>query len=157
MKLKWDFHELYEFNKRLSDSSYELETALMTITREIAKVLHSNLIRNTPIDTGNLRKMWSAGENLKFTVTPMVNGYEVVLINEAVNKQNVSNSKLRESGNGFMYGVAVNDGHKTPTGGWVMGKFFVEKSIVQTENSSQLQKIIYRELEKWFRWCVNGK
>ena len=143
MKLKYDFDELIQFGKRLS-SSYELETALMTATREIAKVLHDHILRNTPIDTGNLRKMWSAGNNLTFNVEKVNDGYQVTLINTARNPD------------GFKYGVAVNDGHKTRNGGWVMGRFFVEKSVLVTENSSQIERIIYKELEKWFRWCVDG-
>ena len=145
MKLKWDAKELTNFGKRLTTSSYEFETKLMTITKEIAKVLHDNILMNTPIDTGNLRKMWSAGDNLKFTVEKVKGGYRVTLINMAQNEY------------GFKYGLAVNDGHRTPTGGWVMGRFFVENSIIMTQNSYQLQKIIYKELDKWIGWCVNGK
>jgi hypothetical protein len=49
-----------------------------------------------------------------------------------------------------MYGLAVNDGHKTPDGaGWVMGRFFVEKSILLTEQKAE--QIIMNELKKWWR------
>lgn len=145
MKSKWEFQELFNFGKKLSNS-YELETMLMTITQKIARVLHSYLLQNTPIDTGNLRKMWSAGDNLKFTVKQVNNGYEVTLINEAR-----ANHKK-----GYMYGVAVNDGHKTPGGnGWVMGRFFVERSILQTESGTAIESIVYKELKKWFGRCVS--
>ena len=110
----------------------------MTATQEIAKVLHRYLVDRTPIKTGNLRKMWSAGDNLKFTVTPLGNGYEVVLINEAKTDKD------------FPYGVAVNDGHRTPSGGWVMGRFFVEAAILQAENSSEISTVVGKELEKWW-------
>lgn len=145
MKFEWDFQELLGFGNRLADS-YELETHLMTATKNIAQVLHNYLLRNTPVDTGNLRKMWSAGDNLLFTVEKVNGGFEVTLINAAINKRN--------SEEGFMYGVAVNDGHSTPSGGWVMGRFFVEKSIAQSE--LKVEELIMKELKEWFGWCVNG-
>lgn len=147
MKLDLDFREIIEFSNRLQ-SAHELETALMTATQNIARVLHKHILKNTPIDTGNLRKMWSAGDNLLFTVEKVQNGYQVTLVNTA----------RRDDENGYMYGVAVNDGHRTPGGGgWVMGRFFVEASINEVKSSAQLESIIYKELEKWFRWCMNGK
>lgn len=142
MKLKWDFSELYSFADRLNDT-YEFETHIMTATQNIARVLHQVLLYKTPVKTGNLRKMWSAGDNLAFTVEKKNNGYEVTLINTA------------QRDNGFMYGRAVNYGHRTPSGGWVMGKFFVENSIAETEE--QLKPIIKRELQKWWSGVLNGK
>lgn len=139
MKIEWDFSELTRFASRLQ--GYDLETTLMSITQRVARVLHQYLLIQTPVDTGNLRKMWSAGDNLKFTVVPTATGYEVTFINTA----------RANSANGFMYGLAVNDGHKTPSGsGWVMGRFFVEKAILQTANSSQIEQIIMNELQKWW-------
>ena len=138
MKLQWDFSELTDFANRLSDTHY-LNTALMTATKEIAKVLHRYLLVQTPVVTGNLRKMWSAGDNLAFTVEKVNNGFQVTFINLAQNDK------------GFKYGLSVNDGHKTPSGnGWVMGRFFVERSILQTANSTQIEQIITRELQKWW-------
>ena len=139
MKLEWDFHEFNDFANRLKDT-HELETALMTATQNVARVLHDHLLRNTPIDTGNLRKMWSAGNNLYFGVEDIGDGYQVTFVNEAKN-------------NGFMYGVAVNDGHRSVNGGFVMGRFFVEKSIIQVGESAKLESMIYKELDKWWKGC----
>lgn len=146
MKAEWDFHELIDFAGKLQNT-YNLEVTLMTATQNVAKVLHQLLLENTPVDTGNLRKMWSAGDNLAFTVEKVNNGFQVTFINTArANDQN-----------GFMYGIAVNDGHRTPSGkGWVMGRFFVEKSILQVSESKQIEAIVYKELQKWFEGCVNG-
>lgn len=139
MEFQWDFSELTNFANRLGNT-YNLDTALMTATQNIARVLHKYLLMNTPIKTGNLRKMWSAGDNLMFTVVPIGTGYQVTLINTAR-----ANTKK-----GFMYGLAVNDGHKTPGGGgWVMGRFFVEKSINLTE--PQVEQIVMKELRKWWK------
>ena len=138
MKLQWDFSELTRLANNLQDG-YEFESAIMTATQKVARVLHQHLLQLTPIDTGNLRKMWSAGDNLKFTVNEVDNGYEVTFINSA----------RADTSDGFMYGVAVNDGHRTPGGaGWVMGRFFVEKSILLTEH--QTEQIIMNELKKWW-------
>ena len=140
MKIKWDFKELTDFAYQLGNY-HNLETTLMTIAQKVARVLHQYLLIHTPVDTGNLRKMWSAGDNLKFTVNKVENGFEVTFINEAR-----ANNK-----DGFMYGLAVNDGHKTPGGGgWVMGRFFVEKAILQTAGSSQIEQIVFNELQKWW-------
>lgn len=139
MKLEIDFSEFYKFADNLVDF-HELETALMTATQNIARVLHQNLIELTPVRTGNLRKMWSAGDNLLFTVERVKNGFEVILINEA----------RADHKDGVMYGVLVNDGHHTVSGGWVMGRFFVEDSITMTEKSNDLDQIIMKELQKWW-------
>ena len=136
MKFEWDFSEWVRFANNL-ESGYGFDTAMMTATQKIARVLHKYLLMQTPIDTGNLRKMWSAGDNLMFTVEPMSGGYQVTLINTAQNDK------------GFRYGLAVNDGHKKPNGsGWVMGRFFVERSILQT--TEQAEQIILQELQKWW-------
>lgn len=136
MKFEWDFSEWVNFANNL-ESGYGFDTAMMTATQQIARVLHRYLLAHTPVDTGNLRKMWSAGDNLAFTVEPMKNGYQVTLINTAQNEK------------GEQYGRWVNDGHKKPKGnGWVMGRFFVEKSIIQT--TDQTEQIIMNELQKWW-------
>lgn len=138
MKLEWDFSEFTKFAENLTNT-HNLDSALMTATQKVARVLHQYLLIQTPVDTGNLRKMWSAGDNLRFTVNKVASGFEVTFINVAQNER------------GEQYGRWVNDGHKTPSGnGWVMGRFFVERSILQTANSSQLESIIMNELQKWW-------
>lgn len=139
MKLTWDFSELTDFAESLRNP-HDLETALMTATQNIARVLHQYLLVQTPVDTGNLRKMWSAGNNLAFIVDKVGDGFQVTFINRA----------RANDAKGFEYGLAVNDGHKTPSGGWVMGRFFVEKAIIQTAESSKLEKIIMEQLQKWW-------
>ena len=118
------------------------ETAIMTATQEIARELHKALLKNTPIKTGNLRTMWSAGDNLMFNVERVGNGFEVTLVNNA------------QDDKGFKYGRAVNYGHKTPSGGWVAGRFFVEASEAQTE--PLCYNIVQRNLRKYFRRWLSG-
>ena len=136
MKVEYDFSKLIKFAENLADQ-HRLDTALMTATQSIARVLHQHLLEQTPVDTGNLRKMWSAGENLLFTVNEVNGGFEVTLINTAQNEK------------GEMYGEWVNDGHKTPNGlGWVMGRFFVENSIDLTY--PKVEQMVMKELKKWW-------
>lgn len=144
MKLEFDFHEVVDFCENLGDP-HTTETYLMTAVQNVARKLHQNLLQFTPVDTGNLRKMWSAGDNLMFTVNEVGDGYEVTFINTAQNET------------GYMYGVDVEKGHSTPGGGWVKGRFFVKKSILELENSGQLEQLILTELQKWFGWCASGK
>lgn len=139
MKFHFDISELNEFADNLTNT-HDLDTALMTATQNIARVLHNNLINLTPVKTGNLRKMWSAGDNLLFTVERVTNGFQVTLINTA----------RANHANGVMYGVLVNDGHHTISGGWVNGRFFVENAVIQTRESGGLDKIIMNELQKWW-------
>lgn len=150
MKIEWDFSEFEKFAENLQNT-HNFDSALMAATKEVAKVLHSYLLVQTPVDTGNLRKMWSAGDNLLFTVDRVNGGFEVTFINTAR-----ANDK-----DGFMYGVAVNDGHKSynqygGSYGWVQGRFFVEASILQTANSTQFETLIMNELQKWWEGCFNG-
>ena len=138
MKLEWDFSEFVDFAERIRDT-HHLNTSLMTATQKIARVLHQYLLTQTPVVTGNLRKMWSAGNNLMFTVETVSGGFRVTLIN------------LAQTEKGFQYGLAVNDGHKTPSGnGWVMGRFFVERSILQTAGSGRIEQVVMQELQKWW-------
>ena len=118
------------------------ETAIMSATQEIAKELHKALLRNTPVVTGNLRKMWSAEDNLIFNVERVGNGFEVTLVNNA------------QDDKGFKYGRAVNYGHKTPSGGFVTGRFFVEASEAQTE--PLCYDIVQKNLRKYFRRWLSG-
>ena len=144
MKFEWDLTELDKFSTRL-EKAYEFETAMMTATQEIAKVLHQILIGRTPVDTGNLRKMWSAGDNLLFTVEPVKDGYMVTFENKASKKVNDGNGGEKD----YYYGWIVNYSPKSKH------RFFVEKSVGVTEEFVRM--IDNDELNKWFGWCVNGK
>ena len=143
IKVEWDFGAVEKALSKLNKEVFE--TALMSATQEIARELHKALLQNTPIRTGNLRKMWSAGENLRFTVQRIGDSFEVTLINDA----------RANSADGFAYAEAVEYGHKTPNGGWVMGRFFLKKSELQTE--PKCNDIVKRNLQKYFARWLSGK
>lgn len=143
MELKWDFSEFTEFAERLQDFS-NFDKFAQQITKEIADTLREALFRNTPVLTGNLAASWGGKENYSFTVKKFDYGYSVTLYNRAMNNKSPKYPN-------FKYGLAVNDGHRTPNGGWVMGRFFVEKSIIQTAESNELESIVMREIQKWWK------
>lgn len=164
MKLDWDLHELVEFGERVADVE-SFDKHMKIAAQEITKKLHQMLITNTPVDFGNLRMGWQTSENYSYLVEKKGDGYEVTLINKT------------------LYALWVNDGHKQRPGRfipgywegkhfrydpnadggmvlkkpWVQGRFFVEKSVLQLENSVIIEKVINTQLKKWFGWCVNGK
>ena len=144
MKLTWDFSEFTEFAERLQDSS-EFDKFAQQATKEIAETLREALFRNTPVLTGNLASNWGGEENYSFTVKKFGYGYSVTLYNRAVSLR--PQKKYKD----FKYGLAVNDGHKTPNGGWVMGRFFVEKSVIQTAESNELESIVMRSIQQWWK------
>lgn len=143
IEVEFDFSSVQKALRRLNKEVYE--TALMTATQEIARELHKSLLQNTPVITGNLRKAWSSGENLMFTVERVSNGYQVTLINDAKSG----------SENGFPYAEVVNYGHNTPSGGWVVGRFFLENSEIQTR--PKCNAIIKKNLQKYFTRWLSGK
>jgi hypothetical protein len=159
MKLKWDFHELYDFGKRVGNVS-KFEDTCKKLTQELAKVLHSMLLNDTPVKTGELRSGWTDGENYKYTVKKVSNGFEVELKNKVPYALSVNDGHYSYNQYGGAYvvknrTVPYTQGNSDAT--FVFGHFFVEKSILKLENSNTLEKVLYKELEKWFRWCVDGK
>lgn len=139
IKVEVDFTGVEKAVSALRKEAFE--TALMSATQEIARELHKALLQHTPVVTGNLRKMWSAGENLTFTVTRTGDEFEVTLINDARSK----------SADGFAYAESVEYGHKMANGGWVAGRFFLKKSELQTD--ALTNNIVKRNLQKYFsRW-----
>lgn len=143
MKVIWDFSEFTKFATNVADKS-KFAPFAQRATKEIANALREALFQNTPVLTGNLAASWGGEANYSFTVKKFGYGYSVTLHNHAVSNKSPKYPN-------FKYGLAVNDGHKTPSGGWVMGKFFVEKSVIQTAESTQLEAIVMRELENWWK------
>ena len=164
MKLKWDFSEWLEFADRLVDAT-EFDKHMKLATQKLAKKLHTMLIQNTPVDFGTLQTFWRTDENYSYMVTQTNTGFEVTLINRAIYALWVNDGHKQRvgrfipgywEGKHFRYDPNADEGMvlKKP---WVKGRFFVEKSILMVENSDSINKIIEKELNQWFRWCVSGK
>ena len=163
MKLKWDFSEWLEFAERLTDVE-QFDIYIGKVAQEIAKKLHQMLITNTPVDFGTLQAFWQTEENYSYIIEKRGSSYEVTLINKAIYATWVNDGHKQRpgrfipgywEGNHFRYDPNADSGMvlKKP---WVQGRFFVEKSILQVENSVVIEKLLNTQLKKWFRWCVNG-
>lgn len=153
MKFEWDFSELVEFAERLEGA--DLENTFKRITKDIGKALLKRMKALTPVgDTYELINGWDGNQ---FAVKEVNDGYEVLIVNKTP------------------YAFAVNDGHKAYNqyGGpypikrriqvrsphpwqqgdatyYVFGHFFVERGILQLKNTSEIEAIIMRELQKWW-------
>lgn len=153
MKVMFDFSELNKFLKNVRNPK-RLGVTLSVAAQNIAKVLHRHLVEQTPVDTGELRKMWNIDDNLKFTVKRVRNGYEVVLINKAeyassVNDGHYSYNQFNKGGNPYVVKnrtVPYKQGGKDKT--FVFGRFFVEDSIDLTY--PKVERIVMKELMKWW-------
>lgn len=147
MRVRYEFDELWAFRDRVANLA-KFQEFMKLATKELAKVLHDMLFKYTPVRTGNLCASWGGGENMAYIVKTVNGGFEVTLTNGAVNDK------------GEKYAVWVNDGHHSynqygGSYGFKKGKFFVEKSIVEAENT--LEPVLMKELEKWWSWCCSGK
>lgn len=154
MKLEWDFRELTKFADNLERIS-GLETHMKKATKDIAKALLKHMKAYTPVDEHQLIHGWDGNH---FVVTEKGDGFEVLIVNTTP------------------YALAVNDGHKAYNqfGGpypikrrikvrsphrwqkgdatfYVFGHFFVERGILQITTTDEVEKIIMRELQRWWR------
>lgn len=159
MKLEWDFSELEGFVKRINDADKYAEMC-KKLTKELAKVLQEMLFDTTPVKTGQLAAGWGGGENYSYKITTLATGYKVELFNRVPYAKWVNDGHYSYNQYGGAYEVKhrtvpYTQGKNEPT--FVFGHFFVEKSILKVENSAELEKVLSKELEKWFAWCVNGK
>lgn len=159
MRLEWDFSELEGFIKRINDHD-KYAKMCKQLTRELAKVLHEMLFDTTPVKTGQLAAGWGGGENYAYKIVEHNNGYKVTLYNRVPYAKFVNDGHYSYNQYGGAYEVKrrtvpYTQGKNEPT--FVFGHFFVEKSILKVENSAELEKVLSKELEKWFAWCVNGK
>jgi hypothetical protein len=163
MRLKWDFKEWVNFGDKISDID-EFNRFAKDGCQAIAKVLHQMLISNTPVDYGVLQAGWQTSENYAYEVKTTPWGYQITLYNRTEYATWVNDGHKQRPGrfipgywigNHFRYDPNATEGMvlKKP---WVHGRFFVEKSIIQLENSTKIESILYKELTKWFRRCMKS-
>lgn len=162
MKLKWDMHELEDFAKRLGETE-KFEQACKEVVKKLADELREMLFKQTPVKTGQLAAGWGGAENYAYKIVELKTSYKITLYNrvpyaKSVNDGHYSYNQYNVGGTAYRVKhrtVPYTQGNRSER--FVFGHFFVEKSILALENSSELDKILYKELEKWFAWCVNGK
>lgn len=102
------FEQLKEDMKELVNNQDEF---IESCAKELASVLWSSLVHNTPVDNGTLRRGWIVGDIIK-----QGNIYKIEIVNPVE------------------YASYVEFGHRTANHkGWVNGRFFMQKSIQEIE------------------------
>jgi len=159
MKFKWDFKELYDFADRLNDID-KFEEMCKKFVKELARELQEMLFDHTPVKTGQLATGWGGSENYEYKIVELKNSYKVTLYNRVPYAKAVNDGHYSYNQFGGPYivknrNVPYTQGKNEET--FVFGHFFVEKSILLMENDNEINALLEKEFERWFRWCVNGK
>lgn len=160
MKVTWDFHELTDFAEKMCDLS-SFHVSCEQAAKEIAERLHKMLITNTPVDFGTLQAFWQTEENYSYMAKRTSDGFEVTLINRAIYACWVNDGHKQRPGRfipGYWEGKHFRydpkaDGGMVLKKSWVKGRFFVEISIVQLIGTKQIEQIVYKNLQNWWKGC----
>ena len=154
MKLEWDFSELTMFANNLTQMS-KFEREMKFATKELASALLKRIKALTPIgDTYQLVNGWN-GNN--FAVKQVNDGFEVLLVNKDEKALWVNDGHKAYNQYGGPYPIKrrikVTSPHQWQKGSptyYVFGHFFVERGILQLENTSEVEQIIMKKLQKWW-------
>lgn len=128
--MKFDIKELVNYGKQLKSR----QDMMTRSVESVGNYLLQTVIKKTPVDTGLLKKTWRT-DNPTLKVQKKGNVYEVTIVNTTP------------------YASFVEKGHRkvvfgVDTGGWVMGRFFLKASEVETEKN--LEKLILPYLKELF-------
>lgn len=156
MKLEWDFKELNDFADNLKSFGSAFNPHLERATKEIARALLKHMRNLTPIDkTGQLIQGWDGNA---FLVKAVTNGFEVDIVNSAEYAAWVNDGHKAYNQFGGPYKihsrVKVTSPHQWQKGSptyYVFGHFFVERGILQLDNTDQIERIIYKHLQNWWK------
>lgn len=155
MNFQWDFKELYKFADKLNEVS-KLESSMKNAVKQLAKALLSRMKSLTPVgDTYELMNGWNGNS---FAVKKAGDGFEVLIVNKTPYASAVNDGhRVRNRKDGEYYQVKrrvqVRNSHQwqNPVSDWyVYGHFFVERGILQMQNTAEIEAIIMRELQKWW-------
>ena len=155
MKISWDLSELTNFGDNLKSLGSAFDTHLQTATKEIAKVLLRYMQGLTPTDkTRQLVNGWNGNA---FVVKPLPEGYMVEIVNKAEYAAWVNDGHKAYNQFGGPYQirkrVKVTSPHQWQKGNatyYVYGHFFVERGILQLLNTNEIEKLVMKELKKWW-------
>lgn len=153
MKFEWDFSEFTKFGKRLQDTA-QFTKNIERIAKEIAKALLKCMKSLTPVDEYDLINGWDGN---KFVVTKNGDSYEVLIVNKTPYALYVNDGHMAYNQHGGPYPIKrriqVRSPHPWQQGDatyYVFGHFFVERGILQLNNTREVENLIMRELEKWW-------
>ena len=168
MKLTWDISELTDFGDNLKSLGSAFSPNLQRAVQDIARALLEDIKALTPIaETGRLIHGW---DNNNFLVKPLKSGYVVELVNTTAYARAVNDGHHACNQFGGPYPIhdevsvgpfgklrgriAVQSPHQWQQGDlkmYVFGHFFVERGILKLENTDEIERIIMRELQKWWK------
>lgn len=140
--IELDVSELLEFRDRLMDD-YKREQMLYDLAKQLMELVREVAIQHTPIDTGELRRNWSNGDNLFLEVVKVGNTYTVSIENKAYN----------DRGDGGFYASFVEEGYHSRAGRWIPGHWMMATGEIEAERNAQ--KMFDAIVRDWWRW-VNG-
>lgn len=129
-----DYRQLVKLRDKLEKlQRTDIEKFQEDMVKELAARLLRKVIKNTPSDTGNLRRSWAVGNVVKNGTT-----YEVEVFNNTE------------------YAPYVEYGHRTANhSGWVQGKFML--TISEKELQQNADKIVQQSLERLLRGAFDGQ
>ena len=155
MKFEWDISELIDFANNLSNLT-TFKESMERSTQEIAKALLKRIKALTPIEDGQLISGWNGNQ---FIVTENKDGYEVLLVNTTPYAPYVNDGHMAYNQYGGPYPIHPENRVKVTTPYqwqqgdatyYVFGHFFVERGILQLCNTTEIEQIIMKELQKWW-------
>lgn len=159
MKMKADFSQLEKFSERLNMlNNRHLRRFLEDVSRELATRLLGKVIARTPVDTGTLRRGWTAKTQKEAEAGSGESDYRKYAKSLPVSKQ--GNTYVITITNPVEYAPFVEFGHLQQPGRyvhairrrlvrcWVDGQLMLTKSEMELEG--ELDKIIEEKLTRFF-------
>ncbi len=171
MRFVWDFHEFEEFADKIGNLS-GFDVAMIEATKRLAKTLLELMKSLTPVDSGTLVSGWDGND---FIVKKFDNGYRVDIVNTTPYAQDVNDGHMAYNQYGGAYPIhdevfvgafgkmqgriAVPSPYQWQQGDktmYVYGHFFVERAVLQLENTAEIEKIILKLLQNWWKRCFKA-
>ena len=144
-----DYRQLKKFSERLNLlNSKHFRRFIEGVSRELATRLLGKAIPRTPVDTGTLRRGWTAKTHQEAESGAGETDYVKYANSLPVTKQ--GDAYVIKIINPVEYAAYVEFGHRTRTGkGWVEGRFMLTKSEMELEG--ELDKIIEEKMLRFFK------
>jgi hypothetical protein len=142
---KCDFSDWKNFERKLGMlGQMDMEQFCIAVSKELAGRLLSHLIKRTPVAKstpshkgGTLRRGWTAG------VSGGAAGYA-----SGLDVEKTGNTYRIMLENPVEYGIYVNYGHRTRSGGWVPGQYFLELAVDEVQPG--VEKVIEKKMQQLF-------
>lgn len=166
MNFEFDFSELTQFTNNIANTEL-VQTALKDSLLEIAKKLLALMKSKTPVEDGTLLAGWD--DESALVVTSDNHGFLVKIVNkeEYAVHVNDGHKSFNQFGGPYKVQDEVTPGPfgkpkgrvkvKTPYTKWqqasedyVYGHFFVERSILEMNESKATEQILMKHLTEWW-------